>query len=290
MTDSPTAYAGGVARLGLDSDTVSGCVVGIAMLSIGDFARLAGVTVRMLRHYDQLGLVTPAQVDQHSGYRYYESGQLAHVHALIGLKDLGFTLEQIRPMLTGEIDAGTVRELFDERRQALREQIATDTHRLGEIERRLRLMEGSSAMEFIDKPLPALELSQRTAVVADAAEVGPVIGPMFEQLIAAQLGAGEQPAHPGYAWYEARGDQLAFGAGFARPIAGESSGRLAAVERAVTTTYVGPMTGIGGAWAELGAQVAARGLEPYGPCREVYLKTDGPQQEWVTELQQPVRG
>lgn len=212
MTDSPTAYAGGVAWLGLDSDTVSGC---------------------------------PAQVDQHSGYRYDESGQLAHVHALIGLKDLGFTLEQIRPVLSGEI------------------------------ERRLRLMEGSSAMNSSTSPSPRWSSAN---------------GPMFEQLIAAQVGAGEQPAHPDYAWYEARGNELAFGAGFARPIAGESSGRLAAVERAVTTTYVGPMSGIGAAWAELGTQVAARGLEPYGPCREVYLKTDGPQQEWVTELQQPVRG
>lgn len=259
------------------------------MLSIGDFARLAGVTVRMLHHYDQLELLTPAQVDPRSGYRYYELGQLAQLHALVGLKDLGFTLEQIRPMLTGEIDAATVRAMFNERREALREQVATDTRRLGEVERRLRLMEGSSAMEFIDKPLPELELSGRTATVADAGEVGPLIGPMFEDLVSAQLAAGEQPAHPGYAWYETRADQLAFGAGFARPIHGEETGHLAAVEHAVTTTYVGPMSGISRAWAELGAQVAARGLQPYGPCREVYLNTNGPQEAWVTELQQPVR-
>ena len=144
-------------------------------------------------------------------------------------------------------------------------------------------------MEFIDKPLPELMLNHRTAVAADAGVVGPLIGPMFEGLVSAQLAAGEQPAHPGYAWYETRADQLAFGAGFARPIEGEESGHLAAVERAVTTTYVGPMTGISRAWAELGAQVASRGLEPYGPCREVYLNTSGPQESWVTELQQPVR-
>ena len=227
---------------------------------------------------------------ERSGYRYYEFEQLPKIHALIGLKDLGFTLEQIRPMLTGAIDEVTVRELFDVRRNALRAQLAADSERLAEVERRLRLMEGRSAMEIIDKPLPALELSQRTAVVTDAGEIGPVIGPMFEQLVAAQLAAGQQPAHPGYAWYESRGNELEFGAGFARPISGEQTGRLAAIERAVTTTYVGPMTGIGAAWAELGAQVAARGLEPYGPCREVYLRTDGPEEQWVTELQQPVRG
>mgnify|MGYP003528011584 CR=1 FL=1 len=145
-------------------------------------------------------------------------------------------------------------------------------------------------MEFVEKALPGLELSQRTAVVADNGEIGAAIGPMFQELVAAQLAAGEKPAHPGYAWYVARGDRLEFGAGFARAIRGEQSGQLAAVERALTTTYVGPMSGIGAAWAELGSQVARRGLEPYGPCREVYLNTDGPQELWVTELQQPVRG
>ena len=60
------------------------------MLSIGDFARLAGVSVRMLRHYDRLGLVPAAHVDPSSGYRYYEPGQLPRIHALLALKDLGF--------------------------------------------------------------------------------------------------------------------------------------------------------------------------------------------------------
>lgn len=258
------------------------------MLSIGDFARLAGVSVRMLRHYDRLGLVSAARVDPHTGYRFYEPRQLQRVHALIGLKDLGFTLEQIGPMLAGQIDTETFRELLDRRRAALREQIDADHRRLADVERHLRLMEGNTVMEFIEKSLPALELSQRTATVADRSQIGPVIGPMFEELVAAQIEAGGQPAHPGYAWYEFGGEGLTFGAGFEAEIARAERGRLDTVDRAVTTTYVGAMEGIGDAWAELGSYVAANGLEPSGPCREVYLKTDGPQAGWVTELQQPV--
>ncbi|GAA3677875.1 MerR family transcriptional regulator [Yimella sp. RIT 621] len=260
------------------------------MLSIGDFARLAGVSVRMLRHYDRLGLVSAARVDPHTGYRFYEPRQLQRVHALIGLKDLGFTLEQIGPMLAGQIDTETFRELLDRRRAALREQIDADHRRLADVERHLRLMEGNTVMEFIEKSLPALELSQRTATVADRSQIGPVIGPMFEELVAAQIEAGGQPAHPAYAWYRADGERLDFGAGFDTEIDGFETGELDAVERAVTVTYVGPMSGIGDAWAELGTHVASLGLEPYGPCREVYLDTNGPQEKWVTELHQPVRG
>ena len=69
------------------------------MFTIGDFARHGRVSVRMLRHYDATGLLRPARVDPASGYRFYEAGQLARLNRIIALKDLGFTLEQVRTML-----------------------------------------------------------------------------------------------------------------------------------------------------------------------------------------------
>ena len=50
------------------------------MLKIGDFARLGQVSVRMLRNYDELGLLTPAHVDQWTNYRSYTADQLARLH------------------------------------------------------------------------------------------------------------------------------------------------------------------------------------------------------------------
>lgn len=62
------------------------------MLNIGDFARHGRVSVRMLRHYDAIGLLTPARVDPHSGYRSYQVGQLAQLNRIVALKELGFTV------------------------------------------------------------------------------------------------------------------------------------------------------------------------------------------------------
>jgi DNA-binding transcriptional MerR regulator len=73
------------------------------MLNIGEFARLGQVSPRMLRHYDELGLLAPERVDPDSGYRFYSVHQLSQLHRIVALRDIGFGLEQIREMLAEEI-------------------------------------------------------------------------------------------------------------------------------------------------------------------------------------------
>ncbi|HYM68302.1 MAG TPA: MerR family transcriptional regulator, partial [bacterium] len=65
------------------------------MIKIGDFSALCRVSVKTLRHYDELGLLTPARVDPATGYRYYAASQLAVLHRILALKDLGFSLGQV---------------------------------------------------------------------------------------------------------------------------------------------------------------------------------------------------
>ena len=62
---------------------------------IGEFSKLARVTVRTLRHYEDIGLLKPDIVDMWTGYRYYSPGQLQKLLFIIQLKDLGFTLSEI---------------------------------------------------------------------------------------------------------------------------------------------------------------------------------------------------
>ena len=61
---------------------------------ISDFARLGQVSVRMLRHYDALGLLVPDHVEPASGYRSYSPEQLHLLNRLVALKDLGFTVDR----------------------------------------------------------------------------------------------------------------------------------------------------------------------------------------------------
>jgi DNA-binding transcriptional MerR regulator len=75
------------------------------MFTIGDFARLGGVSIRMLRHYDAIGLLRPARVDPDSGYRSYEAGQLGRLNRVIALKELGLKLQQVQAILDEEVSS-----------------------------------------------------------------------------------------------------------------------------------------------------------------------------------------
>jgi DNA-binding transcriptional MerR regulator len=62
------------------------------MFSIGEFARLGAVSIRALRHYDEIGLLPPAEVDPVTGYRSYSAKQLRQLNRIVAPKDLGLTL------------------------------------------------------------------------------------------------------------------------------------------------------------------------------------------------------
>lgn len=65
------------------------------MLRIGDFSRLSRVSIRMLRYYDETGLLKPDRVDDFTGYRYYNEEQLLKVGKINALKDMGFGVNAI---------------------------------------------------------------------------------------------------------------------------------------------------------------------------------------------------
>ena len=69
------------------------------LFGIGDFSRFTLLSVRMLRHYDQRGLLTPAEVDPYNGYRYYSPSQLRDAARIRVLRDVGCGIEQIAQLL-----------------------------------------------------------------------------------------------------------------------------------------------------------------------------------------------
>jgi DNA-binding transcriptional MerR regulator len=69
------------------------------MYGIGTVARLAQVSVRTLRHYDDLGLLKPARVDPATGYRYYTPDQVLRLHRILVLRDLGVSLSKVGQLI-----------------------------------------------------------------------------------------------------------------------------------------------------------------------------------------------
>ncbi len=58
------------------------------MLKIGDFSKLSRISIRMLRHYNEIGLLIPESIDDFTGYRYYSEAQLPVANRITALKDM----------------------------------------------------------------------------------------------------------------------------------------------------------------------------------------------------------
>jgi DNA-binding transcriptional MerR regulator len=138
------------------------------MIKIGAFAKLSGLTVKTLRHYDELGLLKPAYVEKASGYRYYTADQLLTIRRIEGFKEQGLTLEGMRPLLTGAVSPTEAERTLLEKRKELESQIRKAQQQLEEIDQRLvrierqrETEEGRFSLRSVE---PALVASVRRVV------------------------------------------------------------------------------------------------------------------------------
>jgi DNA-binding transcriptional MerR regulator len=168
------------------------------MFSIGEFARHGRVSVRMLRHYDAIGLLQPACVDPVTGYRFYRAGQLADLNRVIALKDLGFPLQQVQGIHGDQVSAAELRGMLRLRRAEIRAQIDAETTRLGRVEARLLTIEDEARTPVdgvIVKRLPQVRLAG-TAAGYEPDAITPVIQPLYCDLWGLMAAAGVAAAGP----------------------------------------------------------------------------------------------
>lgn len=111
------------------------------MLRIGEFARLAKVSIKLVRHYDEIGLLPAHVIDRNTGYRYYSVTQLARFNQLLIYRSLGFSLQEVRRLVLDETRPEQLREMLMQRRDSLRARIEAERARLDEVETRISQIE-----------------------------------------------------------------------------------------------------------------------------------------------------
>ncbi|MHC3000451.1 hypothetical protein OB08_15430 [Microbacterium sp. HJ5] len=270
------------------------------MYTIGEFAALGRVSVRMLRHYDEIGVLRPARVDERTGYRHYADAQLGALMRLVELRDLGCGLDEIGGVLAAEDQNAALHDALVRRQAELEASVAADRDRLARIAERLHRLEGTDTMSDVEyrslEPVTVYAVEGRAPGMGPE-NVSPVIDPLLGRLIGAIEAAGREPQEPGVFWYEAVPDseELAVHVSFTADAPAEAADgydvvELPAVETAAVLTHRGDMPSIGRSWMALMERVADDGYRIVGPTREVYVHApdDRPQSEWVTELVAPV--
>jgi DNA-binding transcriptional MerR regulator len=265
------------------------------MFSIGDFARLGLVSVRMLRHYDTIGLLRPAHVDPVSGYRSYQAAQLSRLNRIVAIKDLGFTLEQVRAILDEKVSTEELHGMVRLRRAQLEAQISADLARLRSVEARLRTIETEGLMrtaEVVMKrvaPIRVAELSARAASY-EGEDIGPVIGPLFGEICRRLEAAEVSTVGPGLAYYVPDDDGSVM-VHASMPVAVPPGSYdfevvdLPAIETAATIIHHGSMEEVGPTFQALAHWIEENGFRSLGLAREISLHCPDNLDEWVTELQ-----
>ncbi|MGA8296669.1 MAG: helix-turn-helix domain-containing protein [Acidimicrobiales bacterium] len=126
------------------------------MYGIGTVARIAQVSVRTLRHYDEVGLLKPASVDPSTGYRYYTSGQVLLLHRILVLRDLGVPLPEISELMVENATVEQIRGILRLRQAEARSQLSAQAEQLKRVEIRLAQLE-EGAMQDYDVVVKRLE-------------------------------------------------------------------------------------------------------------------------------------
>lgn len=270
------------------------------LLTIGEFSRLSRLSIRMLRHYDEHGVLTPTRVDPFSGYRQYSPALLRTARTIRALRDLGLGVAELAACAPLLDDVHAMRAVLDHQRARLLAEVGAVEARVREVDRLITVLEGtamsttSTAVER--RTIPARTVASVRGTIAEYKDEGC----LWQRLMSGLGAAGAVPAPDALAvavfhddtYVEHDADvevQLDVAAPFS------SAGDVRCVEAPALDVAVGvlhgPYEGIGEVMADLGRWVGEHDLRIDGPMVNIYrvAPSDSPDpSSWVTEVCLPV--
>ena len=262
-----------------------------ALLTIGEFSRLTHLSVKALRHYDDVGLLQPAHVDASSGYRRYATAQVPVAQVIRRFRDLDMPLQQIHAVLVAP-DVTARDQVIVAHLERMEQMLEATQATVASLRRVLDGGEPTRPIEFRSVPVtPALAI--RDEVHWDDAEDW--LAAAFDELHQTLVSTGSSAPGPDAALYSPEfferhvGEIVAFVAieGAAAPSGRGDVVDLPAADYAVTV-HDGPFTDLDQAYGALGSFVSERMLGAEGPILERYLVSDDPAAP-RTEVCWPIR-
>jgi DNA-binding transcriptional MerR regulator len=260
-------------------------------LTIGEFSKMTYLSVKALRHYHDVGLLEPAEVDPSSGYRRYTADQVSTAHAIRRFRDLDMPIDRVRTVLQAP-DAAA-------RNQAILDHLASMQAQLERTQQTVASLQALLASPAAPRPVEYRTLpATRALAIEDAIafEDSPWIDAAFVELHAALEQAGIAAEGPDSALYseafftEGAGDVVCL-----VPVTADAprieGGRVRALDLPATRVAVmlheGPFDDLDQTYGALGTVVAELGLGVEGPIREVYVAEDAAEVCWPVGPRDP---
>lgn len=272
------------------------------MFKIGEFSRIAQVSGRQLRFYEEIGLLKPGHTDPQSGYRFYTAAQLPRLNRILALKDLGFTLEEIGPMLVKETSPEALRGMLALKRAQVAHVVQDESARLRLIESRIEQIDRGTSRDTPDlviKSVPAQAYLCARTVLADMNASFATLQCMLQEvptmIHASRLGSPVVVMHFETFEWEHMDIEMGFLLNNPQPVSVTLSNgcaftvrELEAIPRAATAIRVGPVETGHVHYQAVGRYIDAHHLRLNGPSRELILQPPAPGLDMVTEIQVPI--
>jgi len=273
------------------------------MFKIGDFARLNRVTVKTLRHYDNLGLLQPEKIDNFTGYRYYSASQMPRLNRILALKDVCFSLDEIAVILSKNMNTEQIQTLLEIKHLEIAEKIQTEQERLSRVSNLLKTYKQEAyfmSYDIVLKEVEAIRVAALRDIIPSYSEQGQLWKELGEH-IGKHIGKhGVKIVPPCMAiYYDSGYKEESVDAEIIEPIAGELPDtdriKVKVIEGVVemaTVVHKGPFQTLHMAYNAISKWIEDNEYEIVGPQRELYLKgyeETNDQNEFVTEIQFPVQ-
>jgi DNA-binding transcriptional MerR regulator len=251
------------------------------LLTIGDFSRMTHLSIKALRHYHDVGVLEPATVDPYSGYRSYETSQVAAAQVIRRLRDLGMPLDGIKSVLSAP-DVETRNAEIAAHLTRMESQLTQVQASVASLR---ALLSGPAAVPSVQvRAIPAVT-ALAIAEVVTVDDFLPWITAVLADLSDALAAGGLKRAgcfgalYPGDFFELERAEVVVFlpieTAGACPACCGHNLGRAALAEipaiDAAVAVHAGSVEDLDRTYAALGQAVAERVIGVDGPIREYYL-------------------
>ena len=264
----------------------------IEKMQIGEFSKMALLTVKTLRFYEKEGLLIPAKIDKFTGYRFYETSQLGTAARIRALRQLDLSIEEIKNIFSGADE----KAILQNKAQALKMQREGINTKLSVI--KYLLEEDNMKYQVTEKTLPKMIVyysEKRLKNVADKLTFVPKCGAEVKR-----LNPNLKCAVPEYEFCEYLDDEFRENDVFVRhneavTAFGNESENIKFRElpetKVISIFHKGAYENLGEAYAYIIKYAEENGYTITGKARESYI--DGiwnkeNQEDWLTEIQLPV--
>lgn len=268
------------------------------MYRIGQFSKMAKVTVKALRFYEEEGLLAPRHVDWATGYRYYGSDQLPRIHRIVALRQCGFSLPEIRQALAGR----DLADLFARRQRELERAVQETSRQLASVHHYLESLKEGSAMEhqIVVKELPRVVVFSKRMIVESYDSYFTEIPKIGEEVVAANpdLKCLDDPPYCFIVYHDGEYKERDIDVEYCEAVLhpGRDTETITfktveAVPAAACVLHRGPYAGLSRAYAAVYAWIEEHGCRPLDHPREAYIDgiwNKGDPADWLTEVQVPI--